>query len=124
MLIELVRQIFSLCRFDADGCLCHTRLRKKPPFCLVPHEFLPVPYGSLVGYVCQPFWERHVRELGAGTRTIPRSRLTADNLAAAITEATTNCAMQEKAAELGAKITTEDGVSEAVSTIREFLEAI
>lgn len=52
---------------------------------------------------------------------IPHSRLTADNLAAAIIEATTNRAMQEKAAELGAKITMEDGVNEAVSTIREFL---
>jgi UDP:flavonoid glycosyltransferase YjiC (YdhE family) len=71
----------------------------------------------------QPFWARRVYELGAGTLPIPRSRLTADNLAAAITEATTNRAMQAKAAELGAKITAEDGVSEAVSTIGEFLQS-
>lgn len=69
----------------------------------------------------QPFWGRRVHELGAGTKPIPRSRLTADNLAAAITEAKTNCAMQEKAVELSAKMTAEDGVSEAVSAIREFL---
>lgn len=71
----------------------------------------------------QPFWGWRVYELGAGTLPIPRSRLTADNLAAAITEATTNRAMQAKAVELGAKITAEDGVSEAVSAIREFLQS-
>jgi UDP:flavonoid glycosyltransferase YjiC (YdhE family) len=69
----------------------------------------------------QPFWGQRVHELGVGTKPIPRSRLTADNLAAAITEATTNRAMQERAMELGVKIKAEDGVSEAVSTIREFL---
>jgi sterol 3beta-glucosyltransferase len=69
----------------------------------------------------QPFWGRRVYELGTGPRPIPHARLTADNLAAAITEATTNRAMQETAAELGAKISAEDGVSEAVSTIRECL---
>jgi sterol 3beta-glucosyltransferase len=68
----------------------------------------------------QPFWGQRVHALGAGTQPIPRSKLTADKLAAAITEATTNPAMQEKSAELGAKITAEDGVSEAVRTIREF----
>lgn len=72
----------------------------------------------------QPFWGRRVYELGAGARPIPHARLTADNLAAAITEATTNHTMQKKAAELGAKITMEDGVSEAVSTIRGFLETM
>ncbi|EFH82696.1 glycosyltransferase [Ktedonobacter racemifer] len=70
----------------------------------------------------QPFWGRRVHALGAGTRLIPRARLTAENLAAAITEATTNRAMQGKAEELGAKIRAEDGVSEAVSVIRKYLE--
>jgi UDP:flavonoid glycosyltransferase YjiC (YdhE family) len=69
----------------------------------------------------QPFWGRRVHDLGAGTRPIPRAKLTADNLAAAIIEATTNQVMREKAAELGAKIQAEDGVREAVSVIKEFL---
>lgn len=69
----------------------------------------------------QPFWGRQVHELGAGPRPIPRSRLTADHLAAAIRDATTQCAMQERAAEIGAKIRAEDGVGEAVRVIREFL---
>jgi UDP:flavonoid glycosyltransferase YjiC (YdhE family) len=71
----------------------------------------------------QPFWGRRVHELGAGTMPILRSRLTADNLAAAITEATTNRGMQEKAAELGMKISAEDGLGQALSAIRELLEA-
>ena len=71
----------------------------------------------------QPFWGRRVHELGAGTAPIPRSRLTADNLAAAITEAITNRGMQENAAELGRKISAENGLDQAVSAIREFLEA-
>lgn len=69
----------------------------------------------------QPFWGRRVHELGVGTKPIPRSKLNAENLAAAIHEATTNHAMQEKAAELGAKIVVEDGLSKAVTTIQEFL---
>jgi UDP:flavonoid glycosyltransferase YjiC (YdhE family) len=71
----------------------------------------------------QPFWGRRVHELGAGTAPIPRSRLTADNLAAAITEAITNRGMQENAAELGRKISAENGLDQAMSAIREFLEA-
>lgn len=69
----------------------------------------------------QPFWGRRVHELGAGTQPIPRSKLTADNLAAAITQAATNRAMREKASELGAKIRAEDGSGEAVNAIQEFL---
>jgi len=69
----------------------------------------------------QPFWGRRVHELGAGPVPIPHARLTADNLAAALIEATSNRAMQEKAVELGAKITAEDGVGEAVKAIRELV---
>lgn len=69
----------------------------------------------------QPFWGRLVHALGASAKPIPRAQLTADNLAAAIIESTTNRAMQEKTAELGAKLTAEDGVSAAVNTIRKFL---
>jgi sterol 3beta-glucosyltransferase len=69
----------------------------------------------------QPFWGARIHELGAGTQPIPRSKLTADKLAAAIIEATSSRAMQEKAAELGAQISAEDGLSQAVDAIREFL---
>jgi sterol 3beta-glucosyltransferase len=69
----------------------------------------------------QPFWGRRVHELGAGTKPIPKSQLTVDTLAAALIEATTDLTMQEKAAQLGAKISAEDGIGAAVRTIQEFL---
>jgi UDP:flavonoid glycosyltransferase YjiC (YdhE family) len=69
----------------------------------------------------QPFWGQRVYELGAGTKPISRGKLTSEKLAAAIDEATSNRAMQDKAAELSQKITTEDGIDEAVKTVREFL---
>lgn len=70
----------------------------------------------------QPFWGRRVYELGAATEPIPRSRLTAGKLAKALTEATTNLSIREKAAALGAQIRAEEGVSAAVSAILELLE--
>jgi len=69
----------------------------------------------------QPFWGRRVAELGVGTKPIPRKKLTARNLAAAIAEATSNREMQAKATELGEKIHAEEGLAEAVKWIEYFL---
>ncbi|MEZ4667953.1 MAG: glycosyltransferase [Anaerolineae bacterium] len=84
-------------------------LRAGVPTTIVPHN------GD------QPYWGRRVVELGVGTKPIPRKKLTADNLAAAIIEATSNQAMRERAQELGKKIETEDGVGEAVKAVQQFL---
>jgi UDP:flavonoid glycosyltransferase YjiC (YdhE family) len=70
----------------------------------------------------QPFWGQRLYTLGAATAPIPRAKLTADKLAAAIIEAVTIPTLQIRSAELGAKLSTEDGLSEAVKTIEEFLE--
>jgi UDP:flavonoid glycosyltransferase YjiC (YdhE family) len=48
----------------------------------------------------QPYWGKRVYELGVGAKPIPRGQLTAENLAAAIQEATSNRAMQTGATEL------------------------
>lgn len=69
----------------------------------------------------QPYWGRRAGELGVGTAPIPRKKLTAENLAAAILEATTNRDMLARAKALGEKIAAEDGVGEAVRAISEFL---
>lgn len=69
----------------------------------------------------QPYWGRRVRELGVGTDPIPRKKLTAENLAAAIIEATSNRDMQARAKALGEKIATEDGVGEAMRAVQTFL---
>jgi UDP:flavonoid glycosyltransferase YjiC (YdhE family) len=69
----------------------------------------------------QSDWAWRTHALGVGTKPIPRFKLTAENLAAAIHEATINRAMQEKAVELGAKIAAEDGVGTAVETVQKLL---
>lgn len=80
------------------------------PTVIVPHQ------GD------QGYWGRTVKNLGVGTAPIPRKKLTADKLAAAIQEATGNRDMQDRAAELAQKIAAEDGVAEAVRMVRVFLE--
>ena len=52
---------------------------------------------------------------------IPRKKLTAENLAAAITEATSSHTMQANARALGEKIRAEAGLAEAVKCVERFL---
>lgn len=66
----------------------------------------------------QPFWGKRVVELGVGPSPIPRKTLTADRLAAAITQAVTDGAMQARAADLGANIRDEDGLANAAALVR------
>lgn len=56
----------------------------------------------------QPFWGAMVARAGAGPTPIPHKRLTADNLAEAITEALKPSSL-ERAKELAEKISKEDG---------------
>jgi UDP:flavonoid glycosyltransferase YjiC (YdhE family) len=69
----------------------------------------------------QPYWGRMVKRLGVGTEPIPRKKLTAEKLAAAIREAISNRAIQDKAAELGKQIAAEDGVGEALKAVTKLL---
>ena len=57
--------------------------------------------------------------LGAGPQPIPRSKLTADRLAQALRQATTDEGMRRRAADLGAMIRAEDGIGEAVAVIHD-----
>ena len=65
----------------------------------------------------QPFWAKRVTELGVGPPPIPRRKLTAERLAAAITTATTDKNMRARAAALGKRIRAEDGVARAIEMI-------
>jgi sterol 3beta-glucosyltransferase len=69
----------------------------------------------------QAFWGRRVAQLGVGPRPIPRKQLSSASLAAAITEAVTNAAMQQRSADLGALIRTEDGIANAVAVVKKTL---
>jgi UDP:flavonoid glycosyltransferase YjiC (YdhE family) len=68
-------------------------------------------------------WGRRVHDLGAGPAPVPFSRLTAENLAAALSEATTSTAIQQRAAALGAAIAGEDGVDRTVKLFEEYCAA-
>jgi UDP:flavonoid glycosyltransferase YjiC (YdhE family) len=60
---------------------------------------------------------QRVEKLGVGTAPIPRKKLTVDKLAQAIDRAVTDPVMRQQAAELGAKIQSEDGIANAVAVI-------
>lgn len=65
----------------------------------------------------QALWGARVHALGAGPAPIPVERLTADALAGAIRQVTTDTGMRERAAAVGAKIRAEDGIAAAVAAI-------
>jgi len=67
----------------------------------------------------QPFWGARVARLGVGPPPIPRPRLTADNLSAAIDTASTDLAMLVRALDLSERLKGEDGVGTAVGLIEE-----
>jgi sterol 3beta-glucosyltransferase len=66
----------------------------------------------------QPFWGQRVADLGVGPAPIPRKKLTAERLAQAIQTAVTDLAMRERAAALGARIRSEDGIARAVAVVQ------
>ena len=69
----------------------------------------------------QPYWGRRVYALGIGPRAIPRARLTAPRLAAAITQATTDLTLKAQAAAIGQMIVEEDGVARAVELVNHYV---
>jgi sterol 3beta-glucosyltransferase len=75
--------------------------------------------GIIVPHVIDQFyWGQRIFELGAGPMFITRGKLNARDLAAAISQALTDTAMRQKAAELGKAICSEeDGVAAAVRII-------
>lgn len=85
-------------------------LRAGVPTVVVPHQ------GD------QGFWGRTIKRLGVGTAPIPRKKLTAENLAAAITDATTNRVIHAAAQALSVKIEQEDGVAIAVEILERHLK--
>jgi len=82
-------------------------LRAGVPSVVIPH------------FTDQPFWAHRVHALGVSPRPIPRRRLTAQNLAEAITAAVQDSGMRARAAALGETIRAEDGVGRAVELIEQ-----
>ena len=69
----------------------------------------------------QPFWGRRVADLGVGPAPVSLFKLTAERLAEAITRATTDATMRQRAAALGQAIRAENGVDKAVRYIQRRL---
>ncbi|MGO9957394.1 MAG: glycosyltransferase [Solirubrobacteraceae bacterium] len=66
---------------------------------------------------------RLVHQIGAGTAPIPRRRLSEQRLYEAISAATADATMHDRAAALGEQIRAEDGVGRAVTVIERYLRA-
>lgn len=75
-----------------------------------------VPY-----FADQPFWGRRVAKLSAGPQPVPRQKLTAKRLAAAITQAVEDKSIRQQAAQVGKKLRNEDGVANAVQAVEKLL---
>jgi sterol 3beta-glucosyltransferase len=71
--------------------------------------------------VDQPFWGERVHALGAGPKPVPRQKLTAAKLGAAIAVTVGNAPMAQRASELAGKIAQEDGVAAAVGLVEGLL---
>jgi sterol 3beta-glucosyltransferase len=99
----MFKQVSAVVHHGGSGAAAST-LRAGLPAVCVPHSF------------DQPFWAMKLAERNAGV-VIPRKRLTADSLAAAIRTVTSDEAMQQSAKTLGVKIAAEDGVGKAVEII-------
>jgi UDP:flavonoid glycosyltransferase YjiC (YdhE family) len=65
----------------------------------------------------QPFWGRRIQDLGAGPAPVPRKRLDAERLAAAVRAAVLDPLLRSRAAEIGARIRAENGVARAVEVL-------
>jgi sterol 3beta-glucosyltransferase len=79
-----------------------------------------VPAVAVPFFADQIFWARRLHELGVAPKPIPRKRLTAENLAQAITTAIHDREMKVRAEELGEKIRSEDGVGVAVEIAERY----
>ncbi|MEV3903840.1 glycosyltransferase [Mycobacterium sp. NPDC050551] len=81
-----------------------------------------VPSVPVAGIVDQPFWSDRLHRLCAATRPLHRHTLTADDLAAAITAATTSAAYREGAEQLSHLLADEDGAAVAAGHIAARLD--
>lgn len=77
----------------------------------------------VVPYFADQFgWGERLHQLGVSPKPIPRQQLTAESLTNAITIALSDTVMQQKAAQLGLKIRSENGVEQAIAIIHQYLQ--
>ena len=76
-----------------------------------------IPTVAVPIVVDQFFWDARVRSLGAGPAPVPVAKLSAEGLAAAIRQAIMHPTIRARAAALGCRIRSEDGVGRAVEAL-------
>jgi UDP:flavonoid glycosyltransferase YjiC (YdhE family) len=79
-----------------------------------------VPAVIIPFFADQPFWGQRVAALGVGPAPVPRRKLTAKRLAAALDAATENPQMRRRAVEVAEALRGEDGVGAAVAVVEQF----
>ena len=79
-----------------------------------------VPSVIIPFFADQPFWGQRVAALGVGPAPVPRRKLTAKRLAAALDAVTANPQMRYKAVEVAEALRGEDGVGAAVAVVAQF----
>lgn len=68
----------------------------------------------------QPFWGRRLAELGVGVPPVRPKRLTPERLADALRALTQDDAMRQRAAEMGAQLSAEDGLAAACELVQQY----
>jgi sterol 3beta-glucosyltransferase len=76
---------------------------------------IPVPF-----FADQPFWGRRLHELGVAARPIPNKRLTVRRLADAIRFVADTESVRERAAVIGERVRSENGVGRAVELVEQY----
>jgi UDP:flavonoid glycosyltransferase YjiC (YdhE family) len=71
----------------------------------------------------QPLWAQRVARLGVGARPLPRGKLTAERLAAALGDVVNDPAMLDRARALSQRVRSEDGVGHAIRLIDDHVSA-
>lgn len=84
-------------------------LRAGLPSITLPHNF------------DQPYWAQRLYELGVSPRPLPIQRITADSVATAIAEVMKDAAFRQRAAAIGERIRSEDGVGQAVELFHQYV---
>ncbi|UCG87368.1 MAG: glycosyltransferase family 1 protein [Gemmatimonadota bacterium] len=79
---------------------------------------VPIPF-----FGDQPFWARCLYDRGVAVKPIPGKRLSVKHLAEAIRYAASDTALNERAATMGERVRSEDGVGRAVEVIERFVRS-
>lgn len=85
--------------------------------CLAGLPAVVVPY-----FADQAGWANLLYQLGVSPKPIPRKELTVESLTDAIKVVTSDTQMQQKATHLGQKISSENGVEQAVKIVHQYLQ--